>query len=93
MVKAIDKNYATGDFFKGIKTNAWKTLCSYTHSGFLQITRRFTGYQVKPNYKEGEITEVVKSTTSAIILLARMFFVSMGCQKEAGEANHLMLTY
>lgn len=92
MVQLIDQSYSTGPFFTSIKQTGWATMCSYTHSGLLQITRRFTG-DIKPNYKDAEILEVLNVTNIAIILLARMFFVSMGCHDEAAEAEKMMLDY
>src|ERR1700740_991768 len=41
-------------------------LHSYTHSGLLQLGRRFDGNDIKPNYSDEETIEVVRVTTSAI---------------------------
>ena len=68
-------------------------MCSYAHSGVLQIARRFTNGDVKPSYSEGEILEVLKATTTAVVLLTRVFFVSMGCQREADKTVEIMLEY
>jgi len=43
-------------------------LHSYTHSGLLQLGRRFDGDDIKPNYSDGEIFEVIRVTTSAIFM-------------------------
>jgi hypothetical protein len=93
MVEAIDGWYASEGFFSAIKTEVWEALCSYTHSGLLQVSRRFVGHTVKPSYKDGELLEVINATTAAIILLARMFFVSMNCKKEADEAERMMFEF
>ena len=68
-------------------------MCSYTHSGLLQITRRFTGDEVKPNYQDGEILEVLNATNIAVILVSRMFFMSVGRQAEADEVEKIMAEY
>jgi len=68
-------------------------MCSYAHSGSLQIARRFTNGDVKPSYKDTEILEVLNATNTAVLLLTRMFFVSMGCQREADETEKMMLEY
>ena len=68
-------------------------MCSYTHSGALQLARRFTGDELKPNYSEGEISEALYSVTTALLLLANTFFVSMKCQKEAGETGAMLVQY
>ena len=93
MVEAIDRRYASERFFSDIKTESWEAMCSYTHSGLLQVSRRFVGQSVRPAYKDVEVLEVVNSTTAAIILLARMFFVSMNCKKEAEEAERMMFEF
>jgi hypothetical protein len=40
MMERTDAVYATDGFFKTIKKTSWKSMCSYTHSGLLQISRR-----------------------------------------------------
>ncbi len=93
MVAFIDQSYSTDNFFTSIKSASWAPMCSYTHSGLLQITRRFSGNEVKPNYRDAEIVEVLNATNVAIILLSRMFFVSMGCQHEAVAVEKMMAEY
>ena len=68
-------------------------MCSYTHSGLLQITRRFTGDEVKPNYRDAEILEVLNATNIAVILVSRMFFMSVGHQREADDVEKMMAEY
>jgi hypothetical protein len=63
----------------------WKPFSSYTHSGGLQIRRRFTGDQVKSNYSENEIVEVLHWATIVLMMLLKVFFVSMGHYKEVEE--------
>jgi uncharacterized protein DUF6988 len=71
----------------------WTTLCSYTHSGGLQIGRRFTADKVKPNYSEGEIIEVLYWATVVLMMLLRMFFVSMGHFQENEEIKTMSQQY
>jgi len=66
-----------GDSFFQFHENAWPVMSSYTHSGGLQISRRFTGDKVKANYDEGDIAQALILATVALLLLAHMFFVSM----------------
>jgi hypothetical protein len=77
-------------FLQWIK-EAWRPMCSYTHSGALQLARRFTGDELKPNYSEGEIAEALNLVTVALLLLLHTFFVSMKCQKEAEETGTMLL--
>lgn len=93
MVEEIDKSYYTDTFFQSFKRSNWKAMCSYAHSGALQVARRFTDGEVKPSYSEGEILEVLNAATTALVLLTRMFFVSMGCQREADKTVEIMLDY
>jgi hypothetical protein len=72
---------------------AWGPMCSYTHSGELQLARRFTGDELKPNYSEGEIAEALNLVTVALLLLMHTFFVSMGCHKDAEETGTMLHQY
>ncbi len=93
MLVEIDQSYSTDNFFQSFKGAKWRAMCSYAHSGSLQIARRFTNGDVKPSYNDTEILEVLNATNTAVILLTRMFFVSMGCQREADETEKVMLEY
>jgi hypothetical protein len=73
MSKAIDAAYTAHGFFEDLKNRGWAALCSYAHSGMLQLGRRFTGDKVKPNYDEQEIYEVTTTVTTCILLLAGKF--------------------
>ena len=72
---------------------AWKPMCSYTHSGALQLGRRFTGNELKTNYDEGATVEALNLVTTALFLLLHVFFVSMKCQKENEETQILLRQY
>jgi uncharacterized protein DUF6988 len=76
-------------FFRIIK-EVWKASSSYTHSGGLQLGRRFTEDQVKPNYSEADIAQALNLATLALLLQHHMFFVSMGCDKEVQEVLTLL---
>lgn len=72
---------------------AWTPMCSYTHSGALQLARRFTADELKPNYDEGAIVEALNLVTIALFLLLHLFFVSMKCPKEDAETQLLLRRY
>jgi hypothetical protein len=72
---------------------AWGPMCSFTHSGALQIRRRFTGDELKPNYDDAAVVEALNLVTTALLLLLHMFFVSMKCQKEDEETQRLLRHY
>jgi hypothetical protein len=63
-------------------------LHSYTHSGLLQLGRRFDGNDIKPSYSDGEVTEVVRVTTSAIFMVTNLVTKHFGFEedwKKVGE--------
>ena len=66
-----------------------KILNSFTHPGGLQIVRRFTGDEVKPNYSEGEIAEALFAATWVLLYLVNFFFASMDRRDEALETRTL----
>jgi uncharacterized protein DUF6988 len=72
---------------------AWKTMSSYTHPGGQQITRRFTFDKVKPNYSEDETACALDLATFALLLLMRMFWMSLSAQGEADETAALLAKY
>jgi hypothetical protein len=71
----------------------WSAACSYTHSGALQIGRRFTFDEVKPNYSEGEIAEALNLATMAMLWFLPPLLLSMGFVSEAEEALAVLGKY
>ncbi len=59
--------------FTDLKNRGWKALCSYSHSGMLQIGRRFQSNNVQPAYTDAEIVEVTTSSTTCVLLIAGVF--------------------
>lgn len=47
------------DWIKSFKDASWDSLCSYAHTGALQIQRWQTTESVEPNYSEAEVSEVL----------------------------------
>jgi hypothetical protein len=93
MVSEIDEKYATDGFFSFLKKHSWSSMCSYTHSGLLQISRRFTGKDILPNYSEVEIEEVLNHANIALLLATRLFFGVMNKQAEARDVDDMLLGY
>lgn len=88
MSDAIDK--ACGiDFFHDFKPQSWATLNSYTHTGILQLGRRFSGDKLEPSYTDGEQIEVLRTSTIAIVLLVRPFLMKHGQKEAAVEIDNL----
>jgi hypothetical protein len=80
---------ATEAFFQFLE-QSWSAMSDYTHSGSLQLGRRFTNGELKPNYSDGEIVEALSLATVALLLLAHMFFVSMGNSQEVEDTRTLL---
>jgi hypothetical protein len=57
-------------------------LHSYTHSGLLQLGRRFDGNDIKPNYSDGESIEVVRVTTSAVFMVTNLVTKHFGFEED-----------
>jgi hypothetical protein len=46
--KALDTKADLGSFFVDLLNRGWRALNSYTHTGLLQLGRRFTGHKLEP---------------------------------------------
>ena len=67
-----------------VKKEAWSAMCSYAHGGYLQAVRQMSPGQIAANYSEGEMLEVINSS-SAIALLAAHEIFSMAKRKDLVE--------
>ena len=74
-----------------LRLRVWKTLNSYTHTGMLQIGRRFTGDKLQPSYNDKEKIEVLRVITASILLLVRPFLARQGHLDSAKEIDKLMV--
>lgn len=90
MSAAIDTTCGI-DYFAAFKTQTWKVLNSYTHTGMLQIGRRFTGDSLQPSYTDGEKIEVLRVITASILLLVRPFLARQGHLDSAKNIDKLMV--
>lgn len=80
------------EYFERLKA-IWNAACGYTHSGALQLARRFSFYEVKPNYKEDEIVEALNLATLALLFSVPPLLLSMGYVSEAHEGLALLGEY
>jgi hypothetical protein len=91
MSDAIDASQGL-EFFHEFKTQTWNMLNSYTHTGILQLGRRWTGEQLKPSYTEDEITEMTDASTLSLVMLVRPFLAKHGHLDSAKEVDkHMVL--
>jgi hypothetical protein len=93
MAKAIDQCYHANGRFTDLKNRGWEALCSYTHTGLLQLGRRFTGHQLEPSYTDGEIVEITTTVTTCVLLLLGRFFARQKYPDEMKEAEKLIESY
>lgn len=93
MIEKTDAAYGTGDFFKNMKKASWKSMCSYSHSGLLQINRRHNAEDglIGSNFSEAETLEVLKGSTAYLVILAVLFFRSTDHYNQAEEIKQLAL--
>jgi hypothetical protein len=46
----IDAAFQTDGFFRQVKTDAWRAMNAYTHSGLRQLVRQFSGRRIEAAY-------------------------------------------
>jgi len=93
MASAIDSAYRAEGFFEDFRARSWAALCSYTHTGMLQLGRRFTGATAKPAYTEEEIIQATTTATTCILLLAGKFLAVQKYDADCREVESLIGTY
>ncbi|MGH9500453.1 MAG: DUF6988 family protein [Terriglobales bacterium] len=81
------------DHFTDLRKRGWPHLCSYAHSGMLQLARRFTGEKAEPCYKDDEIIEITTSSTTCVLLLVATFLGGQNLFTESHAAAALIGTY
>ena len=77
LASAIDQSQQIG-FFGDFKRKYWRALNSYTHTGILQLGRRWTQGKLLASYDEEEIMEVVRTCTMCILLLVQPYLAKNG---------------
>ena len=92
-IKQLDSYYTGTDFFKNLKDGVWGIMSDYTHSGSYQLSRRWTNYELIPNYKESEILEIIIETTKAYLLFANMLFKIHNYKEEEDKVLEILLEY
>jgi hypothetical protein len=89
----IDEAYRGEGFFENLRKRSWPALCSYSHTGMLQLGRRFTGDKLEPSYTDGEIVEATTTVTTCILMLVGKFLAVQKCVNERAEVEALVGTY
>jgi len=74
------------DTLSNMVKKQWSTLCSFTHTGFRQIVRRYSGALLKPNYPDDEVTHALNFAAS-IGLLATIELAALSKNLPLGLAT------
>ena len=93
LATAIDEGYRAGDLFRDLKKRSWDALNSYTHTGMLQLGRRFTRHEVKPSYTDGQVFEMTTTLTTCVLLLISRFFAKQNHVDESRQVDTLIESY
>ncbi len=93
MAQAIDAKYQAQGFFEDLRARSWAALCSYTHTGMLQLGRRFTGATAQPAYTDEEIFGATTSATTSVLLLVAKFLAVQNHDTDCREVEAMIGTY
>lgn len=93
MAQAIDTKYQAQGFFEDFRATSWAALCSYTHTGMLQLDRRFTGATAQPAYTDEEIFGATRGATTCVLLLVGRFLAVQNHDTDCHEVEAMIGTY
>jgi hypothetical protein len=65
----------------------------YTHSGTMQVARRFDGNKISPSHKPNERADVVRMTTLAFAMSTVIITASLDFHPERTRANEICAEY
>lgn len=88
-VDRIDKAFQANGFFRQAKTDAWKAMNAYTHSGLRQLVRQFTAHHVEAKYKDEELVDGLRAATASILMLGYLLASFTARTAEATEIEKL----
>jgi hypothetical protein len=82
LVSQLDNAYSkSGHFMRNIKKTYWKPMCSFAHTGMLQIVSRFKiedlkeeCWEAKPSYTAEAKARLLRLSSSLIVLMAIFLF-------------------
>ncbi len=85
----IDAAFNLEGFFDRLLNGAKGALHSFTHSGLSQLSRRFTGNDLQASYSDGEIIEVIHTSSSSAFMVTNLVAHHFGFKAEAEEIGRL----
>ncbi len=94
----IDKAFGLQGFFhKFINGNGdgkrLGALHSFTHSGLSQLGRRFQGGDLHAHYRDGEIIEVIHTSSTAVFLVTNLVVKHFKFEAEGKESDRLFVEW
>jgi len=85
----IDAAFQADGFFRQAKTDAWKAMNAYTHSGLPQLVRQFSGTKVAASYNEQDVLEGLRAATASVLLLGYLLAKFTGRNDAAAQVEQL----
>ncbi|MCU1317499.1 MAG: hypothetical protein JWN63_2821 [Candidatus Acidoferrum typicum] len=71
LVEEVERKLGNGaTALSRMKTLHWKALCSFTHTGYQQVARRYADGMLKPNYLEDDVVKALSFASAAGLLAA-----------------------
>jgi len=68
-----------------VKSNYWKSMNSFTHTGILQVSRRLSEDSIGPRYSDGEILEMLSFSGAMCLFAAQQIALLSGDISLANE--------
>jgi hypothetical protein len=89
----IDKAFGLKGYFDRFLNGARGALHSFTHSGFSQLGRQFKGDDLEAHYGDGEIIEVIHTSTTAVLLVSMLVTRHFKFEDESKKVEGLFLEW
>ena len=93
MAKVLDNKYQAENFFQNFADTFWAPLCSYTHTGLLQLGHRFNANKIQAVYSDRQITAVTTIATNCFLMLVGRFLAAQNHPKEYSAVEQLKHSY
>lgn len=91
MAQAMDKFYTQNDFFEKIHSKWWPSLCGYTHTDILPLSRRWQDGQLNLNYSDEEISQVLNDIRHLFVIFSYAIAKEFHLQTEQDHILKLWL--
>lgn len=91
MATEVDGRYRLPDLFTGAVREDWAAMNSFTHSGLRQLTRRFTGGDIEPEYPPEQVVTALTSSLTWVVMLAILVLRTHGREADAERVERLLV--